>query len=186
MARGSRGTTGARRGWTPRVGPSVQPPAMATPVAAEGQLPTAFPHLGRVCRRHPACSPNAPLPRDHAIVIGGSIAGMCAARAIAPLYRPVTILDRDALPAGTDGRAGVPQGRHIHGLLAGGARALEELFPGFGARLVDGGAHQVDLFHDFAVLRPFGWFPRMRSNVPFLVASRGLTEATVRALSRAT
>ena len=119
-------------------------------------------------------------------MIGGSIAGMCAAQAIAPHFRRVTLLDRDELPAGPDGRAGVPQGRHIHGLLAGGARALEALFPGFGARMVERGAHRVDLFHDFAVLRPVGWFPRMRSNVPFLSASRGLTEATVRALLRAT
>jgi 2-polyprenyl-6-methoxyphenol hydroxylase-like FAD-dependent oxidoreductase len=70
---------------------------------------------------------------DHALVLGGSMAGLLAARALSPHYRRVTILERDTLPSGAEPRRGVPQGVHLHGVLASGSRALEELFPGFSA-----------------------------------------------------
>jgi 2-polyprenyl-6-methoxyphenol hydroxylase-like FAD-dependent oxidoreductase len=50
------------------------------------------------------------------------------------------MLDRDALPEGPDFRSGTPQARHAHGLLAGGERALEALFPGIGSDLLTAGA----------------------------------------------
>lgn len=33
----------------------------------------------------------------HAIVVGGGLAGLLAARALAPRFRSVSVLDRDAL-----------------------------------------------------------------------------------------
>ena len=50
------------------------------------------------------------------------------------------MLDRDALPAGLEGRRGVPQGRHAHALLPAGAAHLEQLLPGLSAELVKAGA----------------------------------------------
>ena len=35
---------------------------------------------------------------DHAIVLGASMAGLAAARALADAYERVTVLERDALP----------------------------------------------------------------------------------------
>ena len=35
---------------------------------------------------------------NHAIVIGGSVAGLCAARVLADVFDEVTILDRDSYP----------------------------------------------------------------------------------------
>jgi 2-polyprenyl-6-methoxyphenol hydroxylase-like FAD-dependent oxidoreductase len=53
----------------------------------------------------------------HAIVIGGSMAGLCAARVLARFYNKVTVIDRDAYPAGAHEQPGVPQSRHVHALL---------------------------------------------------------------------
>src|SRR3989475_595924 len=57
---------------------------------------------------------------QRAVVIGGSIAGLCAARVLADYFDRVTVLDRDSYPAGPLDRAGVPHGRHVHALLAPG------------------------------------------------------------------
>src|SRR2546422_5909214 len=79
---------------------------------------------------------------QRAVVIGGSIAGLCAARVLADYFDRVTVLDRDAYPAGPLDRAGVPQGRHVHALLARGRRDLERLFPGFEQRMLAAGRPQ--------------------------------------------
>jgi 2-polyprenyl-6-methoxyphenol hydroxylase-like FAD-dependent oxidoreductase len=77
---------------------------------------------------------------DRAIVIGAGMGGLAAAKAVAPYFESVTVLDRDALPDGPEFRAGTPQARHVHGLLAGGSRALEALFPGIGSDFLKAGA----------------------------------------------
>jgi 2-polyprenyl-6-methoxyphenol hydroxylase-like FAD-dependent oxidoreductase len=76
----------------------------------------------------------------HAVVLGGSISGLLAARVLSEFYDQVTIVERDALPDGADPRRGVPQGRHFHALLASGARVLDDLFPGILDELADAGA----------------------------------------------
>jgi 2-polyprenyl-6-methoxyphenol hydroxylase-like FAD-dependent oxidoreductase len=58
----------------------------------------------------------------HAIVIGASMGGLLAARALTEHYDVVTLVERDELPDADEPRKGVPQGRHTHGLLARGAR----------------------------------------------------------------
>ena len=73
----------------------------------------------------------------HAVVLGGSMAGLLASRVLAERYRTVTVLDRDDLTRPDGGRRGVPQGAHAHVLLARGGQVLEELFPGLTRELVD-------------------------------------------------
>ena len=68
--------------------------------------------------------------REHAVIVGSSMAGLATARILADHFEQVTVLDRDQLPAGGDPRKAVPQGRHAHALLAGGAKVIAELFPG--------------------------------------------------------
>lgn len=82
--------------------------------------------------------------RSHAVVIGAGLAGLTAARALADAYERVTVLDRDTLPADPAPRRGVPQSRQLHVLLARGAQALEELFPGFLEELLAAGATRAD------------------------------------------
>ena len=83
--------------------------------------------------------------REHAVVLGASMAGLAAARVLADAYDQVTVLERDALPVAAVHRKGVPQSRHAHGLLAAGRVALEELFPGLTDELVANGALSGDL-----------------------------------------
>ena len=66
-----------------------------------------------------------------AIVIGAGMGGLVAAGALATYFEDVVVLERDALPSSAAPRIGTPQARHVHALLGGGQRALEELFPGF-------------------------------------------------------
>src|SRR2546425_5342062 len=75
-----------------------------------------------------------------AIVVGAGIGGLTAARAAADYFERVVVLERDALPERAVPRAGVPQGKHVHALLAGGQRALGDLFPGFEHDLAQTGA----------------------------------------------
>ncbi len=80
----------------------------------------------------------------HAIVVGGSMAGLLSARVLADRFEVVTLIERDDVPSQPAARKGVPQGRHAHGLLAAGEEVLVELFPGLVEDLVGGGATRVD------------------------------------------
>jgi 2-polyprenyl-6-methoxyphenol hydroxylase-like FAD-dependent oxidoreductase len=72
--------------------------------------------------------------RGHAVVIGASIGGLCAARVLSEFFDRVTVFERDELPVTPGNRAAVPQGRHVHLLMARGAVEFDGLFPG----LLDG------------------------------------------------
>lgn len=122
---------------------------------------------------------------DRAVVLGGSIGGLLAARVLADAYDEVVVVERDRLPHTAAHRRGVPQSRHIHGLLAGGQQALEELFDGLTAELVDAGAPAGDMLEH--VRACFGGH-RLQpgpSGLLALQASRPLLEACVRARVRA-
>jgi 2-polyprenyl-6-methoxyphenol hydroxylase-like FAD-dependent oxidoreductase len=77
--------------------------------------------------------------RQHAIVIGASIAGLCAARVLSDHFDHVTVFERDELPDGPVNRTAVPQGRHVHLLMARGAAEFEGLFPGILDDMVSAG-----------------------------------------------
>jgi 2-polyprenyl-6-methoxyphenol hydroxylase-like FAD-dependent oxidoreductase len=79
-----------------------------------------------------------------ALVLGGSMAGLLAARALSDFYDTVTVVERDELQEASVPRRGVPQGRQTHGLLMRGAHALEELLPGILDELVADGARVFD------------------------------------------
>ena len=85
-----------------------------------------------------------PLLGERAVVLGGSMGGLLAARVLADFYRTVTVVERDVLPDDPANRRGVPQGRHAHGLLARGAQIVEEFFPGILNELVAAGATVLD------------------------------------------
>ncbi|WP_396933878.1 FAD-dependent oxidoreductase [Mycolicibacterium sp.] len=77
---------------------------------------------------------------DHALVLGGSMAGLLAARVLTDFYDTVTVVERDVLPEDPVNRRGVPQGRHVHALLARGALTVREFFPGILDEVVAAGA----------------------------------------------
>jgi 2-polyprenyl-6-methoxyphenol hydroxylase-like FAD-dependent oxidoreductase len=66
---------------------------------------------------------------ERAIVIGGSIAGLLAARVLSDYFTQVTILERDPVHDQPESRKGQPQTRHLHGLLANGLEIFTHYFP---------------------------------------------------------
>ena len=117
---------------------------------------------------------------EHAIVIGGSMAGLLAARVLRDHYASVTVVDRDCFPLEDVCRRGVPQGRHAHGLLASGRRALELLFPGICEHLVQRGAVAGDIGQDTRWFLEGGCHVQVTNGLESLVLSRPLLENTVR------
>jgi 2-polyprenyl-6-methoxyphenol hydroxylase-like FAD-dependent oxidoreductase len=81
---------------------------------------------------------------DHALVLGGSISGLLAARVLSDFYGSVTVVERDQLSDDCANRRGVPQGRHPHALLARGAQTIKALFPGLLDDLVADGVPMGD------------------------------------------
>jgi 2-polyprenyl-6-methoxyphenol hydroxylase-like FAD-dependent oxidoreductase len=81
-------------------------------------------------------------------VIGASIAGLLAASVMSESAQRVTVYDRDTLPAQPGHRRGVPHGRQLHALHARGARALNELLPGFTDDMIAAGAVTADTQRD--------------------------------------
>jgi len=92
----------------------------------------------------------------------------------------VLVVERDALPDTATGRAGIPQGRHLHNLLLRGQREMETLFPGFGDALDAGGAARVDLVKDVPFLSIWGWAPSYASDLIARLATRDLVEHVLR------
>jgi 2-polyprenyl-6-methoxyphenol hydroxylase-like FAD-dependent oxidoreductase len=81
---------------------------------------------------------------ERALVVGGSVAGLLAARVLADHADEVVVVDRDDLPDGPVERKGVPQASHVHGLLARGLTEMERLFPGLTAELAGDGGEVAD------------------------------------------
>jgi 2-polyprenyl-6-methoxyphenol hydroxylase-like FAD-dependent oxidoreductase len=122
---------------------------------------------------------------DQAIVLGGSIAGLLAARVLADVYDQVTVVDRDELAPGKTPRRGVPQARHIHALLARGQQVLEQLFPGLTAELVAHDAPIGDPLGDTRLLFGGHRLARTDSGLVALSVSRPLLEDRIRERVRA-
>jgi 2-polyprenyl-6-methoxyphenol hydroxylase-like FAD-dependent oxidoreductase len=90
---------------------------------------------------------NTQAKRDHAVVLGASMAGLLTARVLADHFTKVTVVDRDPLDR-PGPRRGVPQGRHAHGLLSAGLQVIEELFPGATEDLVNAGVPSGDVLRN--------------------------------------
>src|SRR6185369_9744590 len=117
---------------------------------------------------------------EHAVVLGGSMAGLVAARALSDHYRRVTLVERDRFPDGPETRKGVPQIRHVHVLLKRGELVLAQMFPGLMDELTRGGAHCIDMAADTRWHHYGGWKTRFRSGMDFYCQSRPFLEWKVR------
>ncbi|URN18383.1 MULTISPECIES: NAD(P)/FAD-dependent oxidoreductase [Streptomyces] len=116
----------------------------------------------------------------HAVVVGGSIAGLLAAKALADHAGRVTVVERDRFPQGAEQRVGVPQGRHLHVLLEGGRNALESLLPGVVEELLADGAPRLGMPEDVVQWEAGSWHRRTEAAVHIITASRPLVERAVR------
>lgn len=115
-----------------------------------------------------------------AVVIGGGIAGLVAARVLVEYVPSVVLVERDALPAEATFRPGVPQSRHVHALFVRGRLLLDRLFPGLGAELVESGAVPLEWPADILWHSPFGWGGRFRAGLLTYSTSRELLEWSIR------
>ncbi|HEY9635749.1 MAG TPA: FAD-dependent monooxygenase [Coleofasciculaceae cyanobacterium] len=116
----------------------------------------------------------------HALVIGGSMAGLLVARVLSDHFEQVTIVESDFLPAQPEWRKGVPQSHHVHVLLTTGLKILEQLFPGLQNELAVVGAPRIDWTADFPLLQLGGWTPRFSSDLKMRASSRNLLEWSIR------
>jgi 2-polyprenyl-6-methoxyphenol hydroxylase-like FAD-dependent oxidoreductase len=117
---------------------------------------------------------------EHAVVIGASIAGLLAARALSDAYRRVTIIERDELPAIGANRKAVPQGSHAHVMLASGQRSIEHLLPGITEELFAAGAQSCESMRQIRFVIAGHEITREASGADVLLASRPLIEGHVR------
>ena len=117
---------------------------------------------------------------SHAVVIGGSIAGLLAARVLTEHIDRVTIVERDTLPEGAHLRKGVPQARHVHALLAQGQQIMEDLLPGLTDELNQIGAPELQWGLNTAVMTAGGWMPRFDSGIRSHAPSRAALEWLIR------
>jgi 2-polyprenyl-6-methoxyphenol hydroxylase-like FAD-dependent oxidoreductase len=116
-----------------------------------------------------------------AVVIGAGIGGLAAAGALAQHFEHVDILERDRLAASAGPRPGTPQDRHPHGLLAGGLRALDQIFAGFKGDLAAAGAVPVSFAREVQFERPdVGVLPKRDFGISVLCATRPLIERVLR------
>ncbi len=122
-----------------------------------------------------------------AVVIGSGIAGLLSARILSPLFDEVVLIDRDQMPKTPSTRAGLPQGRHFHALLAGGLEIVERLLPGLTETLSARGAIPTVGGRDFYFFQPQGKSYSLGSYVPdpidgplIYVQTRGLLEFCIR------
>src|SRR5271168_2763699 len=76
----------------------------------------------------------------HAVVVGGSMAGLMTARVLADYFDRVTVFERDQIENRPAIHKSIPQGNHVHTLLLGGQQVMASLFPGFTDDLKRGGA----------------------------------------------
>lgn len=125
-------------------------------------------------------SPHCAQGLDRAIVIGGSMAGLLAARVLADHYKEITVLERDEFPPVGAQRRGIPQGRHTHGLLASGRALVERLFPGISKELTKAGALTGDIVRDMRWFIEGASLARFASGLDGLLLTRPLLEGTVR------
>jgi len=85
---------------------------------------------------------------QHAIVVGGSIAGLMAARVLTDFFDQVTVLERDEIADRPAAHKSVPQANHLHALLLGGQQVLSSLYPDFTDRLQSLGAVRFRIGQD--------------------------------------
>lgn len=115
-----------------------------------------------------------------AIVLGASMSGLLAARALSGQFEHVTVVERDVLPQGDEVRKGVPQSGHAHGLLASGYRVMDEYFPGMMDELEALGAPRGDVVGDFLWFQYGRWKLRHDSGLRGITVSRPCLEAAIR------
>lgn len=115
-----------------------------------------------------------------AIVLGASISGLLAARALSQYFEQIIVVEKDRLPVGEGMRKGVAQAAHAHGLLASGYGIMDQYFPGMMDELHALGAPRCDTIGDFLWFQHGCWKLRHKSGYYGICVSRLCLEAAIR------
>ncbi|NUT91216.1 MAG: FAD-binding monooxygenase, partial [Saccharothrix sp.] len=117
---------------------------------------------------------------SHAVVLGGSMGGLLAARALVGHYERVTVVDRDTFPAGPEHRKGVPQGKHFHTVLLRGAEVLDRMFPGLVEDFVAEGVPRSNFVLEATFVLNGQQMVRTDTGASAIQLTRPLLEGTIR------
>ncbi|TRX56488.1 FAD-binding oxidoreductase [Thalassomonas sp. M1454] len=115
-----------------------------------------------------------------AVVIGGSIAGIAAARVLSDTFQEVVVLERDKHHHIDEVRSSTPQAHHAHHLLQRGQRELDTLFPGFLDDLKAAGTQAYDSSRDYRIYQHGHWKYVYESGIPIMAAPRRVFETVLR------
>jgi 2-polyprenyl-6-methoxyphenol hydroxylase-like FAD-dependent oxidoreductase len=116
----------------------------------------------------------------HAVVLGGSLAGLLAAQLLSDHFDEVTLIERDVFKETDEVRRGIPQANHVHGLLLRGREVLEEFFPGLQDEMIADGVPLVDMANEIAWYTRAGWGIRFPSEMKVLAFTRPVLDLHVR------
>jgi 2-polyprenyl-6-methoxyphenol hydroxylase-like FAD-dependent oxidoreductase len=116
-----------------------------------------------------------------AVIIGGSVAGLLAARVLAKYFDEVVLVERDDVSSCPEVRKGQPHAWHQHVLLSAGYEHLKRWFPGIDAEMAAEGAIIGDIgrlikWHQFGQVK----IP-IDSGIECVMASRPFIECHIRA-----
>lgn len=117
---------------------------------------------------------------SHAIVIGGSMAGVLTARALSNYFTNVTLIERDGFTHDSVPRKGIPQARHAHGLLVRGYEVMSRFFPNLPQRLAESGALRADMGLLMAMYHFGGYKAPLESGLMGTVCTRPLLDLCIR------
>ncbi|MER5268201.1 2-polyprenyl-6-methoxyphenol hydroxylase-like oxidoreductase [Actinosynnema sp. NPDC002837] len=117
----------------------------------------------------------------HAVVLGASMGGLLAARALVGFYDRITVVDRDPLTEDAVHRKGVPQAKHFHTILLRGKQALDVMFPGLTDELVDAGGLRVGFNVDARFVLAGHTLARTDTGASDIQTTRPMLEGAVRA-----
>ncbi len=118
----------------------------------------------------------------HAVVCGGSLAGLLSAGLLARHFERVTLVERDGLMESSQSRKGVPQGTQTHVLLKRGLDIAADIFPGLLEDLEAAGTQVMDMSADCAWHVAGVWRKRIPSGVTLYSQTRPLFEWRIRSL----
>lgn len=111
-----------------------------------------------------------------AVVMGGSISGMLAARVLSDFFDEVIILEADTSSSAKRVRKRVPQGQHSHVLLQAGQQVMERLFPNFINELIEDGSVVADFTNDLEWFHFGQWKKRFESGIMGVQQTRPFLE----------
>lgn len=118
----------------------------------------------------------------HAVVCGGSLAGLLTAGLLARHFERVTVVERDGVVDSPQPRKGVPQSTQSHVLLKRGLDIAAAIFPGLLEDLQAAGTQVMDMSADCAWHVAGVWRKRIQSDVSMYSQTRPLFEWRIRTL----